>query len=237
MPRPVAAVELRADDVCVAFPRRGGATPVASLNGVSVTVRRGDRVALLGPNGSGKSTLLRTLAGIYVPQSGQVKARGKVVGLFEYWQGLHREATGWENAVTLGILQGRSRGEIEASRAAILAMAGLDGTIDRPVRGWSPGMMLRLAFAVATAWPPDILLVDEVLSVADDAFAALAQRRLMDLAKTTAAMVLASHDLTLLRAIANRALVLEHGRIAFDGDVEAAIAYHCRAGREAAWNG
>ena len=232
---PETAAELVATNVSVTFPARGGAAAITGLSDITCTLRHGDRVAILGRNGSGKSTLLRTLAGIYVPTCGHVARKGKVQGLFDFWVGLHLDATGRENALMLGLLQGRTSREIGERYAAIRDMAELEAAIDRPVRGWSPGMMLRLSFAVATAWQSDIFLVDEVLSVADVAFCNMARQRLMDMAGTSSIIALASHDQDLLRAVGNRALVLEGGRLMFDGAIEAGLAYYEQMHAEAAW--
>jgi ABC-type polysaccharide/polyol phosphate transport system ATPase subunit len=204
---------------------------VKALQDVSLRLRDGSRVGVIGANGAGKSTLLRLLAGIYTPTSGRRLVRGRVSSLFELTLGFEMEATGWKNIVYRGYLQGETPRSIQAKVRDIADFSELGSFLDMPVRCYSSGMLVRLAFAIATAVEPEILLVDEVLSAGDLAFQAKARRRMREMMARARIMVVVSHDLAGLPRLCDRAIWLDHGRVRQAGpvaDVIAAYTDHVR---------
>jgi ABC-type polysaccharide/polyol phosphate transport system ATPase subunit len=202
---------------------------VKALNGVSFTLRDGDRLGLIGGNGAGKSTLLKVLAGVYHPVSGQVRVSGKITSFFEMLPGLDPEDTGYENIVTGGLLLGMSRDAIESKMADIEQFSELGEYLALPVRTYSAGMMARLGFAVATAVDPGILLVDEGIGAGDARFAERASRRMQEFVDRSSILVLASHSDALIRSWCNRAALFEAGQMLRFGEVDEVIeAYHGR---------
>ncbi|RVT98673.1 ABC transporter ATP-binding protein [Rhodovarius crocodyli] len=192
---------------------------VAALRGLSFRIERGERVALIGPNGAGKSTLLRTLAGIYEPVAGRLILEGEVGSLIDALAGMDPLLTGRENIVLRGLYRGMT--EMAASRLAteIVDFAGLGEFIDLPVRGYSSGMGVRLGFALATAMAPDILLMDEWFLAGDADFMARAEERLTRLVTGSEILVIATHDMTIVRKWCTRVIRLEGGAIVADGPV------------------
>ena len=199
---------------------------VSSLNDVSLDVRAGDRLAIIGANGAGKTTLLRVLAGIYHPGAGSVDVLGCCLSLFELSAGFDEEATGYENILRRGLVIGARRSEIEARRAEIAEFTELGDRLDLPLRTYSSGMMLRLIFAVATAVEGEIVLLDEWIGVGDQKFRKKARQRLDEIVARAGILVLASHDIELIRSTCNRAILLEEGRIAAAGATDAIIAQY-----------
>lgn len=197
-----------------------GRVTVRALDGISVELRDGDRVGLIGHNGSGKSTLLRVLGGIYHPTSGRVVRDGAVGSLLDISLGMSADATGRENIYLRGALQGMSRREIDALMPGIIDFSELGEFIELPMRTYSSGMLLRLAFSVSTVLSPDILLMDEWLAVGDEAFQAKAETRLHEVVSQTSVLVIASHSAGLIANQCNRVLYLEHGRLVADGRPE-----------------
>jgi len=193
---------------------------VKALNGVSLAFDHGDRVALLGANGAGKSTLLRVLAGVYEPIRGRVQREGRVASLFDVGLGLDPESTGYENILLRGIFLGMNRREIRARRDAIADFTELGDYLAMPLRTYSSGMMLRLAFAVSTHVDAEILLMDEWIGAGDAAFTKKAQARLTELVEGAAILVLASHSEELVRRTCNKAVLLKQGTIARVGSVD-----------------
>jgi len=181
------------------------------LRGVSFQVQRGDLFALLGPNGAGKTTMLRVLAGIVPPHAGRVSVCGRVAPMIELGVGLEGDLDGRENVFLYGTLIGMGLGQIEAAYEDIVAFAGLADVMDVPLRQYSTGMLARLGFAIVTASSPDVLLVDEVLAVGDEEFRRSCMRRIEDLRHLGTTVVLVSHDLDTVAAVASRALYLEGG--------------------------
>ena len=208
---------------------RHGRVVVKALNGVSFTLRDGDRLGLIGGNGAGKSTLLKVLAGVYHPVSGQVLVRGKITSFFDILPGLDPEDTGYENIVTGGLLLGMSRDAIESKMADIEQFSELGEYLALPVRTYSAGMMARLGFAVATAVDPGILLVDEGIGAGDARFAERASRRMQEFVDRSSILVLASHSDALIKSWCNRAALFEAGEMRLIGEVDEVIqAYHAR---------
>jgi ABC-type polysaccharide/polyol phosphate transport system ATPase subunit len=194
------------------------------LDSIEVSVDPGEVVALLGPNGSGKSTFLKLAGGILRPTSGRVVTEGRITALIELGAGFHPEITGWENVIINGMLMGLSRREVEQRMDDILEFAGIGDFIDQPVKTYSSGMYVRLGFAVAVAVDPDILLIDEVLAVGDEAFVARCLDRLARMRRRGVTMILVTHDLDLATAFADRGIYLDHGRIVADGPTDQVVA-------------
>ena len=187
---------------------------VQALSDLSFELSRGDRVGLVGHNGSGKTTLLRVLSGIYEPVRGRLEVSGRVSSLLDLSLGMDHEGTGLENIVLRGVLMGLPPAAIESKVDEIAEFSELGDYLSMPIRTYSSGMLLRLAFSVATSVSPEILLLDEWLSVGDATFREKAERRLLDMIESSAIMVLASHDESLIRRFCSRMLRLEHGRAA-----------------------
>lgn len=186
---------------------------VRALDRCSFEVSPGDRVGLLGHNGSGKTTLLRVLAGVYEPAYGSISISGNVASMLSITLGMDTEATGRENIYLRGAIMGMKPREIDALVDQICEFSELGDYIEMPVRTYSSGMAMRLAFAVSTSVAADIILMDEWLSVGDASFAKRAQDRLHGLIEQAKILVIASHDENLIRNNCNRVLRLEHGRL------------------------
>lgn len=187
---------------------------VAALSGVSFAVRRGETFGVIGANGSGKSTLLKLVAGLFKPTSGSLRVDGKVSALIELGAGFHPEISGRENVVINGVMLGLTRKEIERKLPSIVEFSGLQEFIDEPVKTYSSGMYVRLGFAVAIHVDPEVLVVDEVLAVGDEAFA----RRCLDTIKEFSArgktIFFVSHSLALVEELCDRVLYLSGGKVA-----------------------
>lgn len=190
----------------------GKCVVVQALSDLSFEFKRGDRVGLVGHNGSGKTTLLRVLSGIYEPVRGRLEVVGRVSSLLDLSLGMDHEATGFENIVLRGVLLGLPPSVLADKVDEIAEFSELGDYLSMPIRTYSSGMLLRLAFAVSTAVAPEILLLDEWLSVGDAGFREKAERRLLDMIESSAIMVMASHDESLVRRFCSRMLRLEHGR-------------------------
>jgi ABC-type polysaccharide/polyol phosphate transport system ATPase subunit len=195
-----------------------------ALDGIDLTIDPGESVALIGPNGSGKSTLLKLASGILKPSAGSVEVEGRVTALIELGAGFHPEITGRENVLINGMLLGLSRREVEERMPSILDFAGIGDFIEQPVKTYSSGMYVRLGFAVAVAVEPDVLLIDEVLSVGDEAFTRRCLDRLARMRQAGVTMVLVSHDLDLVQSFADRAVYLHRGRVAAEGTADSVVA-------------
>jgi homopolymeric O-antigen transport system ATP-binding protein len=185
---------------------------VQALTDLSFEFKRGDRIGLVGHNGSGKTTLLRVLTGIYEPVRGRLDVSGRVSSLLDLSLGMNHEATGLENIALRGVLMGMSPSAIEERIDEIAEFSELGDYLSMPIRTYSSGMLLRLAFAVSTSVSPEILLLDEWLSAGDAGFREKADRRMHEMIESSAIVVLASHDENLIRRFCSRMLRLEHGR-------------------------
>jgi len=194
-----------------------GHVVVRALYDLNLNFADGDRVGLIGHNGAGKSTLLRVLSGVYTPNQGQVLRQGSMSSLIDMSLGIDHEATGRENIFLRGALLGLSKKEMNARLGEIIEFSELGDFIDLPVRTYSSGMNLRLAFSVSTMIRPEILLMDEWLSVGDEGFKHKAEARLAELIESTKILVIASHSHDLILKTCNRVLWLEHGVIKMDG--------------------
>ncbi len=195
-----------------------------ALDVIDLAVKPGDAVAVVGPNGSGKSTFLKLAGGILRPTSGVVEVEGRVTALIELGAGFHPEITGRENVLINGMLLGLSRAEVEERMEDIVGFARIGGFIDQPVKTYSSGMYVRLGFAVAVAVDPDVLLIDEVLSVGDESFHRRCLERLARMRQQGVTMVLVSHDLDLVSEFADRAVYLDEGRIVAEGPADTIVA-------------
>jgi len=191
--------------------REEGRVVIRAISGASFTLERGDRLGLVGHNGSGKSTLLRTLAGIYRPSSGTVRVDGTISAALDPMMGLELEASGLTNIIALARYRGASRKEAMAALPAIADLSELGPFLDLPVKSYSAGMVARLAFAVATSFEPEILLMDEWIAAADHAFIQKARAHLQSYFTQAKAVVLATHDFGIIQQLCNKVLVLEHG--------------------------
>jgi lipopolysaccharide transport system ATP-binding protein len=192
---------------------------VAALRDLGFTIGRGERVALVGRNGAGKTTLLRTLAGVYEPVAGRLTVEGAIGSLIDPAAGMDSDATGRENIVLRALYRGMSEAEGRALSEEVAAFADLGEFLDVPVRTYSAGMHVRLAFAMATAMTPQILLMDEWFLAGDSTFMAKANQRLSQLISDADVMVLATHDMSIVRTWCTRAIRLDAGRIVADGSV------------------
>jgi len=201
-----------------------------ALDGVSFRVDPGEVLGVVGHNGAGKSTLLKIVARVLPPSGGRVVVRGTVAPMIELGAGFNAELTGRENVVLYGTLLGRAAADMRRRAAAIAEWAGVTDFLDVPVRSYSTGMLARLGFAVATDVRPDLLIVDEVLSVGDQEFQARSSARITQMMAAGAAVVLVSHDLDAVGALAHRVLWLDHGRVKQLGPADAVLAAYRGAG-------
>lgn len=200
--------------------RRRESRTVKALQSVSVSISAGERVGLIGHNGAGKSTLLKVMAGIYPPQRGRVAIEGHVCPLFEFVTGFEMEATGWENIRTRALLLGMMPKEIDRKIESIAKFSNLGEFLDIPVRHYSSGMYVRLAFATSTAVDPQILLLDEVMAAGDVEFIERARERMNSLMERASLVVFATHSLDVLPSFCERTILLRQGRIVADGPTE-----------------
>jgi ABC-type polysaccharide/polyol phosphate transport system ATPase subunit len=194
-----------------------------ALKEVSFTVRRGEVVGIIGRNGSGKSTTLKIIAGVYRPTAGRVEVNGTVAPLIELGAGFHPELTGRENIILNGLLMGYSKREMEARQESIVEFAGIGDFIDAPIKQYSSGMYLRLAFSVATEVDPDILVVDEILSVGDITFQKKCFERLKSFQAAGKTILLVTHSLADIIRLCDRVVYLDKGQIMFDGPADEAV--------------
>lgn len=212
------------------FVQRGQteATDVWALRDVSLDVVRGEAVGLIGRNGSGKTTLLRIVAGIIKPTAGRVRAEGRIGSLLELGAGFHPDFTGRENVFLNGAIYGLRRADIRQRFDEIVAFAELEHAIDRPVRTYSSGMTVRLGFAIAAFLDADVLLLDEVFAVGDESFQRKCFGRIARFKQEGGTIVFVSHDASAVERLCERAVVLDAGRVTFDGPTRAAIARYRR---------
>lgn len=193
---------------------------VRALDDINLTIGPGERVGIVGHNGSGKSSLLRVLNGVYRPSSGTVDVGGELGSLIDINIGINPEATGLENIVMCAALLGISKETLSEKMSDIVEFSELGNYIAMPMRTYSTGMQMRLMFSIATTMNPEVLLMDEWLSVGDENFTTKAEARLAKLVSETDILVIASHSRDLISSTCNRLIWLEHGRIKADGDVE-----------------
>jgi len=193
---------------------------VRGLNHVSLALDHGDLVGLIGHNGSGKSTLLRLLAGIYEPTQGSLEVSGQVSTILDISNGIEAEFTGYENIAIRGTLLGLSKEEINAKMHDIAAFTELGDFLKMPIRTYSSGMQVRLAFAISASIQPDILLIDEVFAAGDSGFILKARQKMVSLLAQSSVVVMATHSNELIREFCNKVILMEGGQIKYFGSVE-----------------
>jgi lipopolysaccharide transport system ATP-binding protein len=200
-----------------------------ALRDITIEVQQGETVAFIGRNGAGKSTLLKVLSRITQPTEGHATLHGRVASLLEVGTGFHGELTGRENVYLNGALLGLTRREIDQRFDEIVAFSEVEEFLDTPVKRYSSGMTVRLAFSVAAHLEPEILLVDEVLAVGDLAFQRKCLGKMTEVASTGRTVIFVSHNMAVIQALCRRGIYLEHGAVQTDGPVEAAVADYLRA--------
>ncbi len=200
-----------------------------ALRDVDFSVAQGEAVGIIGPNGAGKSTVLKLLAGILRPDGGEVRVCGRLAALIEVGAGFHGDLTGRENIFLNGAIMGMSRAEIRRNLDAIVDFAGIERFLDMPVKRYSSGMYARLGFSIASHVDPDVLLVDEVLSVGDAVFRLRCADRMHELVRRGTTLVFVTHNLDQMQSICRRAVVLDHGRTVFAGASREAVGHYLQA--------
>jgi len=201
---------------------------IRALSDVSIDIVNGDRVGLIGLNGAGKTTLLKVLAGVYEPTQGRFASSGSVSSLLDIQVGLNPDATGRENIILRGMYMGIHPREMRSRATEVAEFTELGHYIDMPVRTYSAGMMIRLAFSISTCIPPDILIMDEWLTAGDAQFLEKAQRRVEDFVRGSSILVLASHSTELVERWCNRGILLHQGRVMITGPIKEVVAAYRR---------
>lgn len=195
-----------------------------ALDGVSFEVKKGERVGIIGHNGAGKSTLLKLISRVTAPTAGSIKLNGRVASMLEVGTGFHPELTGRENTYMNGAILGMTRKEIDAKIEDIIEFSECRQFIDTPVKRYSSGMYVKLAFSVAVHLDSEIMIMDEVLAVGDMAFQKKCLEKMSDVSKSQGRTILyVSHNMNTIRQLCDRVIVLDHGKVVFDGDVEESI--------------
>lgn len=194
-----------------------------ALDQINLQIQEGDTVGIIGSNGSGKSTLLKILSRITAPTNGKIRVKGRIASLLEVGTGFHSELTGRENIYLNGTILGMSKKEVDSKLHAIIEFAEMERFIDTPVKRYSTGMYVKLAFAVAAHLEPDILIVDEVLAVGDYEFQQKCLNKMCDIAKSGRTILLVSHQLPMIRSLCNKCVLMDHGRLIRYGPTEEVI--------------
>ena len=215
---------MRLEDITLEYPvprqyRKENVQP-SGVRNISLDVKQGEVLGIIGRNGSGKSTLLKMMAGVFPPDCGIISSRGSVCLLAGVGVGFHKELTGRENAYLYGALMGRTQTQIDELIDEIRSFAELEHHFDRPIRTYSSGMKSRLGISVATAFKPDLLLIDEVLGVGDASFRKKSEKRVKNMISESGTEVIVSHSLGMLKTICDRIIVLDSGSVLHEGDVE-----------------
>jgi lipopolysaccharide transport system ATP-binding protein len=206
---------------------RGGV--IEALKGVDLTVSQGSTIGIIGRNGSGKSTLLKIITGIYSASSGLVKVNGRISALLELGAGFHPDFTGRENIFINGMIMGMTRAELKARVDEIIAFAELGDFIDEPVRTYSSGMFMRLAFAVATHVDPEILIIDEILSVGDEHFQKKSRAKMLEFKESGRTILLVTHDLGTVTSWCDSVAWIDGGVIRMTGNPQTVVTEYRRA--------
>lgn len=193
---------------------------VHAIKDMNVQIKDGERITIIGHNGAGKSTFLKIVSGIYIPTSGELRVEGKISSMFELATGFQMEQSGFDNIYLRGLMLGESPKQIKKKMREIAEFSELGNFLNMPVKYYSSGMFVRLAFSVSTAIEPEILLLDEVVGAGDAAFIAKANRRMKELMASTRIMVLVTHSMKDAIELGNRCIWLERGKIIMDGDPE-----------------
>jgi len=198
----------------------------AGLRGVSLKVEPGERLAVLGPNGAGKTTLLRTILGAYPINSGSMLVQGSLSGVTDLFLGLNFDDSGIDNIELRARIAGLTKKQFRQLVPSIIEFSGLGQEILRPMKTYSSGMQLRLAFSISTALRADIVVLDEWMAVGDQEFAAKAEGRLLELVDDAKILILATHSRELAERLCTRGIILNQGRVSFDGEIRQATALH-----------
>lgn len=206
--------------------RTDATTDFWALRDISLSITSGERLGIIGHNGAGKSTLLKTICRIYKPTTGRVTVSGRIAPLLELGAGFNPEMTGRENILLNGTILGYDRRTVRRIEPEVIQFTGLAEFIDTPVKYYSTGMYMRLAFAIATAVPPDILILDEVFAGGDAAFVARAEARMQQFMSSANVIIFVSHSLDLMRRLCTRLILLDHGRLVCDGEPDAVISHY-----------
>lgn len=197
-----------------------------ALNNISFSIDRGETVGIIGPNGSGKSTILKLIAGVMSPTSGKISVKGKVSPLIELGAGFHSELTGRENIYLNGSILGLTQKEIEEKFDSIVEFAELAEFIDQPVKKYSSGMYMRLGFSIAVHVNPEILIVDEILAVGDEAFQQKCFKKMEDFQSKGVTIIFVSHDMKSVSSFCKRVFFINKSSVMFDGDTKNAISLY-----------
>ena len=218
---------MRLDEITLEYPvprqyRKEEVQP-SGVRNISLEVKQGEVLGIIGRNGSGKSTLLKMMAGVFPPDSGIISSRGSVSLLAGVGVGFHKELTGRENAYLYGALMGRTQTQIDELIDEIRSFAELEHHFDRPIRTYSSGMKSRLGISVATAFKPDLLLIDEVLGVGDASFRKKSEERVKEMIAESGTVVMVSHSLGMLKKMCTRIALIDTGAVVFIGDVDDAL--------------
>src|SRR5438093_1212861 len=204
-----------------------------ALKDVNIEVQQGETLAIIGQNGAGKSTLLKIISRVVDPTEGLIRLRGRMASLLEVGTGFHPELTGRENIYLNGAVLGMRKAEIDAKFDEIVAFAGIGQFLDTPVKRYSSGMYMRLAFAVAANLDPEILVVDEVLAVGDVQFQKKCLGKMADVSRSGRTILFVSHNLAAVQQLCTRGILLEEGRLEYDGPVADCIARYLRGAKGA----
>lgn len=208
---------------------KGSSDYVWALQDINFDVERGDVLGVIGKNGAGKSTLLKILSKVTAPSTGSIKSRGRIASLLEVGTGFHSEMTGRENIFLNGAILGMTKKEITSKLDEIIEFSGCERYIDTPVKRYSSGMTVRLAFAVAAFLEPEILVVDEVLAVGDAEFQKKAIGKMQDISKGEGRTVLfVSHNMAAVKSLCTKGIVLEHGRVVFEGNQNESVEFYLK---------
>lgn len=196
---------------------------VHAIRGITFDINKGDKVGIIGHNGAGKSTLLKAISGIYPITSGSIEVEGNIRSLFDLSIGFEIEATGRENIMYRGLLLGETPAALERKIDDIIEFAELGPFIDYPIKSYSSGMVIRLAFAISTMIEGEILLLDEIFGAGDARFMKKAKQRILDMVESTSILVFVSHDLGAVKELCNRVIWMEKGKVKMDGETESVI--------------
>lgn len=199
-----------------------------ALNGINLKVNEGEILGIIGRNGSGKSTLLRTISGIYRPDKGSIRSKGQITLLAGLGIGFNVNLSGRENVYLYGSILGNSNKVMAELMDSIIDFSGLNGFIDQPLRTYSAGMRARLGFSIASAVKPDILLIDEVLSVGDQEFRKKSMDRILEIVKGSKTVVIVSHNFTIMEQLCTRLVMIDQGKIISNGNPADVIAEYSR---------
>lgn len=197
--------------------RKENLEDVHALKNFNLEIHEGERVGIIGHNGAGKSTLLRALAGVYPIKSGTIEMSGEVRSMFDLTLGFDMDSTGRDNIMNRGLMLGSTPSEVRAKEQEIIDFAELGEFIDYPIKAYSSGMLVRLAFAISTSVRGEIMLVDEVLSAGDANFQKKARERMLNIMEQAKILVLVLHDMSTIQAVCNRVVLLQKGEIIADG--------------------